>query len=293
MAEKYKNFKVKELQELLQNNGIPHTGKKEELIERLVKHDQRKAFELESLEEEFGNLEDFDPSKLNLDEFTQDDPEFRSLTNEVKPTTTSSQSNKTAAQPKEEPANSTPTTETTTTLTSEKPAAAAAAASPTAKAAATNGETPEKKQSDESNPVTKEGSNFKFTPITFDAPAKKESASPVKMTSPQPSSPSGKTEVEKRLERAKRFGVELSDKAKAELRAQRFGLPTKSTAPAKGANKGLDPEVLKKRAERFGIPAKGNKEAKSSPTLDAAEEEKKRKRAERFGMTPDAKKAKK
>jgi SAP domain-containing ribonucleoprotein len=53
--------------ELLQKAGLPHSGKKEELIDRLVKHDETKALELESLEAEFGNLEDFDETKLNLE----------------------------------------------------------------------------------------------------------------------------------------------------------------------------------------------------------------------------------
>jgi SAP domain-containing ribonucleoprotein len=53
--------------DLLQKIGEPHTGKKEDLIERLVKHDETKARELESLEAEFGNLDEFDDhSKLNL-----------------------------------------------------------------------------------------------------------------------------------------------------------------------------------------------------------------------------------
>lgn len=54
--------------DLLQKIGEPHSGKKEELIERLVKHDETKARELESLEAEFGSLEEFeDSSKLNLE----------------------------------------------------------------------------------------------------------------------------------------------------------------------------------------------------------------------------------
>lgn len=79
MSEKYKSLKVKEIQgkkvkkeykcwfkilncclELLQKSGIPHSGKKEDLIERLVRNDERKA--LENLEKEF-ELE-FDESKL-------------------------------------------------------------------------------------------------------------------------------------------------------------------------------------------------------------------------------------
>lgn len=88
-AEKYKSLKVKELQgmlnsyiyiyiyllpwqlthyiELLTKNGLPHTGKKEELIERLVKHDEKQDKELASLDDEFGDLEEFDESKVNLE----------------------------------------------------------------------------------------------------------------------------------------------------------------------------------------------------------------------------------
>lgn len=89
MSEKYKNLKVKELQgkkkkdppiidspefilitlfvELLQKSGLPHSGKKEELIERLVKHEQQTVDEFASLDEEFGDLEEFDDSKLGLE----------------------------------------------------------------------------------------------------------------------------------------------------------------------------------------------------------------------------------
>ncbi|CAO3614908.1 unnamed protein product [Cunninghamella echinulata] len=68
MSDKYLKLKVKELQEILQKNGLPHTGKKEELIEQLVKHDEeKKALEIDSLEAEFGNLEEFDETKLNLE----------------------------------------------------------------------------------------------------------------------------------------------------------------------------------------------------------------------------------
>jgi SAP domain-containing ribonucleoprotein len=50
--------------ELLQKFGIPHSGKKEELIERLVKNDERKA--LEKLERELEMDEELSDSKLEL-----------------------------------------------------------------------------------------------------------------------------------------------------------------------------------------------------------------------------------
>jgi SAP domain-containing ribonucleoprotein len=49
---------------LLQKNGLPYSGKKEDLVDRLVKNDERKA--LESLEKEFELDDDLDDSKINL-----------------------------------------------------------------------------------------------------------------------------------------------------------------------------------------------------------------------------------
>ncbi|KAF7722396.1 hypothetical protein EC973_003172 [Apophysomyces ossiformis] len=285
MAEKYKNFKVKELQELLQKNGIPHTGKKEDLIERLVKHDERKAFELEALEEEFGgSLDDFDESKLNLDDLTED-PELRAFHPEAKKVT--------IPEKKPEPAKEEPkpqlTTESTTTATATEPSATAAKPAPT---------TEDQKKAEEEKKqevVTKEGSNFKFTPVTFDKPAAapKPATSPAGTSPASPSKPSKEmSELEKKLERAKRFGVQLDEKAKRELRAQRFGAGERN-GKAKATGTGVDPEVLKKRAERFGLPVnKGDSKKGGKAVLDPVEEEKKRKRAERFGLGPDNKKQK-
>ncbi|KAG0166496.1 hypothetical protein DFQ28_007529 [Apophysomyces sp. BC1034] len=278
MADKYKNFKVKELQELLQKNGIPHTGKKEDLIDRLVKHDERKAFELEALEEEFGgSLDDFDESKLNLEELTED-PELRAFHTETKKLA--------QTEKKEEPVQEKVRTQQTEPLSP----AAAAESSPA-----------KNEQVEKGEPVVKEGSKFKYTPITFDKPAIAPKAevnpaeSPAEAPAEAPAKPKqDMTEVEKKVERAKRFGVQLDEKAKKELRAQRFGAPAQNgKAKAKPATTGLDPEVLKKRAERFGMPL--NKEGgqkRGKEVLDTAEEEKKRKRAERFGTKPDNKKQK-
>jgi SAP domain-containing ribonucleoprotein len=50
--------------ELLQKNNLPYSGKKEDLIDRLVKNDEREA--LENLEKEFELDDDLDDSKINL-----------------------------------------------------------------------------------------------------------------------------------------------------------------------------------------------------------------------------------
>ncbi|KAI9266129.1 hypothetical protein EDC94DRAFT_634001 [Helicostylum pulchrum] len=294
MSEKYKNLKVKELQELLQKNGLSHTGKKEELIDRLVKHDQQTA-ELASLEEEFGDLEEFDDAKLALDDI--EDP-LESVdekkAEEVKP------SSVTTEEPK-----------TTTTTTTTTTAAGAAA--------------------EEEEEEAKSKSNFKFTPIVFDkkpqaavaaeeaavVEKKEEKTEEKKVEKPKlPVIPTKVTDdAERALERAKRFGIQLNETAKKDIRAQRFGIPVSSTpttpttptstnkkdakASPKPVVKGIDPEVLKKRAERFGLAKPTTATAttttttttttsKVPTTVDPAEEEKKRKRAERFQQQAEA-----
>lgn len=170
--------------------------------------------------------------------------------------------------------------------------------------------------------IQKQGSNFKYTPITFEKSSSSTKSQPSTTTaatkpaspSPKPASPTAsgsnqvKSELEKKIERAKRFGVPLDEQTKKQLRAERFGIPldektkrelraqrfgTGNQGSGKKSNvgycsgscsddgtnsivlqKGIDPEILKKRAQRFGIPVKDA----------AAEEEKKRKRAERFGL---------
>ncbi|XP_068223459.1 SAP domain-containing ribonucleoprotein isoform X2 [Palaemon carinicauda] len=90
-----------------------------------------------------------------------------------------------------------------------------------------------------------------------------------------------KSSLEKRAER---FGVPLTEAAKKEARAARFGELTNGTV--KGSSKlstvtgGIDMDKLKARAERFGVV--------TSKSLTKAEEtEKKKTRLERFGSAPE------
>ncbi|KAL9547113.1 hypothetical protein MBANPS3_006328 [Mucor bainieri] len=287
-AEKYKSLKVKELQELLTKSGLPHTGKKEELIERLVKHDEKQDKELASLDDEFGDLDEFDESKVDLDDLTESVKPIEDLSTEIEDidealkqpetTVTETKQPETPAASTETPADTAVTTPATTTASSE--------------------------------PVVKPNSNFKFTPITFDKPASDSTATATATatatnapaaTEKAPASPSQPItnvadakvksidDAEKALERAKRFGIQLNEKAKKDIRAQRFGIANKAAAaapPDQKKTKAIDPEVLKKRAERFGISntaaTVASSKGKVPVKFDAAEEEKKRKRAERF-----------
>lgn len=188
--------------------------------------------------------------------------------------------------------------ETTIAETKQPEASTASAETPAAPAITTTSTTAASNE-----PVAKPNSNFKFTPITFDKPASTTTttaptteaapAAPVKApASPrQPITAVADAKVksiddaEKALERAKRFGIQLNETAKKDIRAQRFGIAAATASPPQ-TKKGVDPEVLKKRAERFGISSTAATVASSKGKVpvkfDAAEEEKKRKRAERF-----------
>lgn len=88
-----------------------------------------------------------------------------------------------------------------------------------------------------------------------------------------------KTDDEKKLDRARRFGLSVPEleEEKKRLRAERFGsAPAAKTSSIESlpVDK-LEEERRRKRAERFGI---------------VSEEDKKRKRAERFGVTTEEEK---
>ena len=78
----------------------------------------------------------------------------------------------------------------------------------------------------------KPGSEFKFTPIKFDAQADSTATKDA----------AAKSEAEKRQERAKRFGVPVKDEVKKELRAQKFG---GNNAPETAKSKSPSPAAVK------------------------------------------------
>ncbi|KAI8983058.1 hypothetical protein BDB01DRAFT_792235 [Pilobolus umbonatus] len=260
MSDKYKHLKVKELQELLQKSGIPHSGKKEELIERLVKQDERN--ELQKLEEEF-DLEGFDSTGINFEELS--DPLHMLLEERTVDMTAdefSALSEKVLSDDEEE---------TRVSNKAEEPTKVIETAKKGAPKETTLKETPV-------IPLTSnEKTNFKYTPITFTSTTQKTESKAQQLKKAQKEKEQEKTlklrlEVERRLERSKRFGVKLNEEEMKQLRAVKYGLAdtiaekkdvkksvknVKTThVPVKAVkvNSNTDEDKLKKRAERFGLP---------------------------------------
>ncbi|KAL1919127.1 uncharacterized protein VTP21DRAFT_2509 [Calcarisporiella thermophila] len=274
---KYKALKVVELKELLQKAGLPTTGKKEELIERLTQYDAANANNSASATnnqqsgDEFAHLAP--PNDFNIDDLAP--PKIESLmdSSKVQASANPTNSNPPLAAPQSQPHNET------------KPPPA-----------------------EEPKVVQKEGSNFKYVPISFSGP---QAASKVD------------SEEEKRRQRAARFGIPLSEEERRKERATKFGMkggkeeaPAKTATPVENPKTSLDPETLKKRQERFGIvnkapeflskqqsapsqppqkkpPSAAQPQTKSTAPIDPEEEEKRRKRAERFGLSENGNAAKK
>ncbi|KAI8380809.1 hypothetical protein BD560DRAFT_487438 [Blakeslea trispora] len=285
MSEKYKNLKVKELQELLQKNSLPVSGKKEDLIARLVKNDERIA--LESLEKEFELDGDFDETKLNLNDISHDmlepipmEKPSSSVTEKESVLSDDDEVDFVIAQKSKERKAS---DKTKTIVTVEQ---TTVVETKTENVAPTD-----EKKSNEKVKVDKEAKNsFKFTPITFDKPtvssAGKATPKPATIKKPEPTKKEKakldevaeklRLEAERRLERSKRFGVKLDEKEMKQIRAARFGLLAKEEEEQKKNKKNKKPDspedILKKRAERFGLPLE--KEAKKEPKNDIKKENK-------------------
>uniref|UniRef100_T1J8H1 SAP domain-containing protein n=1 Tax=Strigamia maritima TaxID=126957 RepID=T1J8H1_STRMM len=96
----------------------------------------------------------------------------------------------------------------------------------------------------------------------------------------------GVSDEEKRLLRAKKFDLPMSDDLKKQARAERFGIP--DTAKIGNVENSNDTDRLTKRAERFGLPKneafKKRKERFGITSKTEELEAKKKKRAARFGL---------
>ncbi|KAI7899676.1 uncharacterized protein BX663DRAFT_554632 [Cokeromyces recurvatus] len=231
MSEKYKNLKVKELQELLQKYNLPHSGKKEELIERLVRHDEK--VELERIEKEFELDADFDDSKINLNDISSDI--FAPIALE-KPDVLEDETKKLKES------------DTTAKKT----------------AAAIDNSTMIKKSPFKYTPITfnkKDSNSEKKNSISKNPTMNKA----IK----DPKTEKLRLEAERRLERSKRFGVKLTEDEMRKIRAARFGMSLddkNNNKKEKVSTKNED--KLKKRAERFGVSKEENKQQQNKKQQD-------------------------
>ncbi|KAI8969338.1 hypothetical protein BDF20DRAFT_163045 [Mycotypha africana] len=244
MSEKYKSLKVKELTELLQKYKLSTSGKKEELIDRLVKYDEKQA--IEKLEKEFEL--DFQNDTSSTSKIDLDDVAFSSIPLDTKTPPNLKESVLSDDEDldliMDPPSSSAKTVNTVTSSTSIKaatvrpdaktvPATVKTVKSEMTKATHTAVKTTKKTTStittaDTATALNNDSSGatitatpgksdikdtkFKFTPITFD---KKEPEKP--KTKEELEAERFKTEAEKKYERSKRFGVKLDDTEMKEL----------------------------------------------------------------------------
>ncbi|KAI7895906.1 uncharacterized protein EV154DRAFT_598859 [Mucor mucedo] len=271
MSEKYKNLKVKELQELLQKNDMPYTGKKEDLVERLVKLDERKA--MENLEKEFELEDDFDESKLILTEDIQTDAIFSSLIldkpafyekesvlsddeEDLTPVAVEKKSIsvspkvKAVTPPVTEPVIPSPTTTTTTTATT------ATAVEITLQESVTSTE-------------VAPASSFKFTPITFESKTVK--SEPLKKSTPVKKSTAATPKTTTKSANTKPFPTTKSNSKPVVSKA--FGSRIPAPKPSKSTTVNTPPKsnIRPTRSTKTPLPksTKSNKDTKSTPTPKA------------------------
>lgn len=123
-------------------------------------------------------------------------------------------------------------TSTADATSNDKPATEQSANTNTAATTTTTTTTEEDVKDEPAKEVVKPGSSFKYTPITF---SKKPAATTTTSTSPKPlpkataAAASKNEDIEKKIERAKRFNVPLDEKTKQQMRAERFGSGKKTT----------------------------------------------------------------
>jgi len=283
---KYRQLKVPELKDLLAKKGLPVSGKKEDLVARLLAAEDKpiETINQTSKRKSSSSIEHIinNPAEQNNDlldreltlpddfswDIEQKDGEFDTLISPISPSLSVTELS--------------PEKVKTETVEPTKGSNADVKQSVETKSPSSNEAKPLKSESSNSDSIVKP-SGFTCKKIVFDN-------TPTTTTSQIPSKNQTDlaTELERRKKRAERFGVGLSDADKKLQRAARFGttvsnpLDAPLTAPRMPNRKPSvveDDEKLRKRAERFGLD-KAN-------TLN--EDERKRKRAERFGLVSLAK----
>ncbi|KAF9969608.1 hypothetical protein BGZ73_007982 [Actinomortierella ambigua] len=275
-----RKLKVNELKEQLQLAGLPTTGKKEDLVARLLEHQSKDVDDVSAVVAPptgSGDQFDWENEEVALppSETTTNDADAKAPAATAAPTSTAATAPATsaaapagAASTPAEATASSPATAATTTTTTAAPAAASSTAS--AKTA-------------QQEALMAEYEKRKNRAARFGIPL---------------------TEQDKALERAARFGAPVTTSTTTTTSPSPAKPAAATTGPARGGkvdpikNIQLSQDVLNKRAERFGIQPKASTTTTTTSTttatsggnksslykLDEAEEEKKRKRAAKFGV---------
>jgi len=302
MSTSYRQLKVQELKDLLAKKGLPISGKKEDLVARLLAAEDKKPVEtinqtsknssntnparkssieniinkdpVEQNNDLFDKELDFDWENLTTEITLQKDGEFDTLISPISPSLSVTSIKELSPEKVK-----TEITEASKGSNDVTNVGVKQSVETTMNPSFNEAQTLETESSSSNSDSIVKPSGFTCKKIVFD--------NLTTTTTPQAPSKSQTdlaTELERRKKRAERFGVELSDSDKKLQRAARFGttvsnpLDAPLTAPRMPNRKPSiveDDERLKKRAERFGLD--------KSNTVN--EDEKKRKRAERFGLS--------
>ncbi|CAG8698869.1 16254_t:CDS:2, partial [Acaulospora morrowiae] len=282
---KLRQLRIIDLKELLVKKGLPVSGKKEELIARILATEDKKPEDAANQNQNIENIDNNDTTSTTLKTETKNgssdsyeapvvldedwykfttedianlskDPEFENLTFPTSPSQ-SIASNKEFIPDKGKPE-----------VSKER----------SIKHEDRKNDTSKPPENDKKSDILVKPSGFTCKKIVFDD----EPTTPVTKSQSDLSA-----ELERRKKRAERFGIQLSDADKKLQRAARFGIetsipidsPLKAPLPAPPRKFSVDDEEkLRKRAEKFGL---DNSQTKTT-NLANEEEEKKRKRAEKF-----------
>ncbi|CAG8468353.1 24040_t:CDS:2 [Cetraspora pellucida] len=300
-----RQLKIPDLKEILSKESLPVSGKKEELISRILAAENKKTEEAlkQTSNMDISNVinNDTDPKNDDVDifdkdllnspndlttgldnfdweKFTTDDIDALSKDNTfdslISPTSPSHSTNSNKDNTQEKVKSDVLKDDQSQTVKSDD----------TKKTSIKDDTNTEVSKSD----VLIKPSGFTCKKIVFDEP-----------TSPISKSQSDlNVEIERRKKRAERFGTQLSEADKKLQRAARFGVevtspidsPLKASLPLptrKLSTTSVDnDEKLRKRAEKFGLDKTKNETPTNimATSNSLSEEEKKKKRAEKFGL---------
>ncbi|CAG8466898.1 9728_t:CDS:2 [Acaulospora colombiana] len=274
---KLRHLRIIDLKELLVKKGLPVSGKKEELIARILATEDKKPEDITN------QSKDMDISATSINFISNNDNTQMTIKTESKNGSSDPYGIETAGLDDWDKF----TTEDIANLSKESdfdfptsPSFSVASNKEftsdkeKAEVSKENYKKPDEKndtfktlENDTKSDILVKPSGFTCKKIVFDEEPTSQVAKPQSNLA---------AELERRKKRAERFGIQLSDADKKLQRAARFGI--EASIPIDSPLK--DEEKLRKRAEKFGLDNVQVKSPNSANSL--SEEEKKRKRTEKF-----------